>query len=1105
MIKEQLQEELNRVLDDQDAMMDERTVYIESLQKLISELQVENKSLDETFKIKQAQEHLTKARTAESAENFTQYCENLKNNLAYENNLKKRTINKLEDRTFFETIEGPKEISFMDFVIMHVARKKHLYEGEDSGHGNILSNVASNKDNLISDYISILKTPDHHYLENIVRFISLKEERMQELLRAEEFKRAQYRNKLRALKVDSQIMKAKYTDLKELQSLAQVRLTNDKLVQTTTQLKIHSTNYRVNFERKAFKKISKDIGRIFGRMKKKLQDCKDANEILREEQALLQIKIRELEDMNNDLLQIKQNIIENTKRREQMGEIRDYVMNLVDQINTVTDYINSSGVDLDLCTSPEQPVAPEFIMLNRSRKVSKAEHKSMSPDESSGIFEGDISPLLSEKNEDSGESGNKGSMSNARKRANKVRRTLQGSLFNYVKFHQIARNTRKRVVEKDIQEKIQWFAYIPKIISNLESFLNFFRLLTRQGQEKFRYMNNLTIEKKERSGLLMTLSSRLKDFQEDFELEEQEKLDMFKMGLKKLFAKQKETMKKKQATIFDNLIYNDSEMSSSKKEEYKKLSNKYSEERFYGAPQTGAFEAEFIRMNEKDAFKLRLLVSIRRMYHRLLDILHSVLCITSLGNHSEDFIQLLKKHLLNRRKFETESTTNNKRLQLIIDKDETSKDMQPLAPLYVDLVTQFMDYRDNDFKFWKWTTKNCKILISMMKKAHATEIITSLKNTDVVTIVQELVGEGYKQLVVKVEQAGSALYELLTKIQIENDNLKYYLSRKKNYGIRSRVASQTKKKSLLKSNEIVDRAKAHSQLQVKNPFHLLGKYNSTPAVAKPKNRIFPWSMNAEELEGLLENSPSRLDFEDEEGREETNLKSTQVDTGTNQDYCPFQDEVEQPIQQYPKTTFRAEQFHRDKKELNNMFHSLYSFKNKLLAPEKELFNMNVTRPRISGKYLTKYLRRINSIVKKGDQKGASFEVGESRSRMNSSRIQFVGDDGRLITDSPKGHMKFFSGGLDLSNSKSPEGFSPTLKHTPASNNVRVGDKNEDPQEESNPTISQAARKLQKLLIQKSPSLPSIRPMTNDSGNFLKPSRRISRDNTKNSFRIMAFK
>ncbi len=72
MIKQQLLDELER-LQKTNEQIEERTLYVESLRKLIQELDANSKQLDEDFVIRQNQEHLNAQKNEDESESLILY------------------------------------------------------------------------------------------------------------------------------------------------------------------------------------------------------------------------------------------------------------------------------------------------------------------------------------------------------------------------------------------------------------------------------------------------------------------------------------------------------------------------------------------------------------------------------------------------------------------------------------------------------------------------------------------------------------------------------------------------------------------------------------------------------------------------------------------------------------------------------------------------------------------------------------------------------------------------------------------------------------------------------------------------------------------------
>lgn len=72
MIKQQLQEELDFLIRSPD-LIPEKSVLIESLQKLLKELGSSEKHLDDAFKLAQSQEQMLEVRNHRESEGFKQY------------------------------------------------------------------------------------------------------------------------------------------------------------------------------------------------------------------------------------------------------------------------------------------------------------------------------------------------------------------------------------------------------------------------------------------------------------------------------------------------------------------------------------------------------------------------------------------------------------------------------------------------------------------------------------------------------------------------------------------------------------------------------------------------------------------------------------------------------------------------------------------------------------------------------------------------------------------------------------------------------------------------------------------------------------------------
>lgn len=72
MIKQQLQEELEFLVKSPD-LIPEKSVLIESLQKLLRDLALSEKQIDDSFKIAQSQEEMLEARNHRESEGFKQY------------------------------------------------------------------------------------------------------------------------------------------------------------------------------------------------------------------------------------------------------------------------------------------------------------------------------------------------------------------------------------------------------------------------------------------------------------------------------------------------------------------------------------------------------------------------------------------------------------------------------------------------------------------------------------------------------------------------------------------------------------------------------------------------------------------------------------------------------------------------------------------------------------------------------------------------------------------------------------------------------------------------------------------------------------------------
>lgn len=186
----------------------------------------------------------------------------------------------------------------------------------------------------------------------------------------------------------------------------------------------------------------------------------------------MHIKVNELVEMRNDLLQIKENIKENTRKLETMDEIKAYAMNIVESVNYITNYILQSGIDTG---SFEFPINLEIIVpiaqLQKATSFVQVvgetnSHRSMIPYNTIGneSYQEDShkskrcnhskdvanttqlqrtpndSPKGSHRDiPDMGESqDNRESPINRQRRAaNKVPNTLQGSLLNYYKIHRM--------------------------------------------------------------------------------------------------------------------------------------------------------------------------------------------------------------------------------------------------------------------------------------------------------------------------------------------------------------------------------------------------------------------------------------------------------------------------------------------------------------------------------------------------------------------------------------------------------------------------------------------------------------------------------------------
>lgn len=173
----------------------------------------------------------------------------------------------------------------------------------------------------------------------------------------------------------------------------------------------------------------------------------------------------------------------------------------------------------------------------------------------------------------------------------------------------------------------------------------------------------------------------------------------------------------------DKIFGADSEVDDNKDyEERKMLDTKISKGRFFGPPLEEHNATTFDLQNKRDTFKLRFYQSALTFYSRVVSMMESIIYESSSTHHSADFIKSSQKHILLKGK----ASNTVKILDELLDPKQNVA--FPLESLFDDFITKLTGENPILKALWKWTVRNSKIMVAILKRIKVVEIFEETMN-----------------------------------------------------------------------------------------------------------------------------------------------------------------------------------------------------------------------------------------------------------------------------------------------------------------------------------------------------------------------------------------
>jgi hypothetical protein len=178
-----------------------------------------------------------------------------------------------------------------------------------------------------------------------------------------------------------------------------------------------------------------------------------------------------------------------------------------------------------------------------------------------------------------------------------------------------------------------------------------------------------------------------------------------------------------QLSEIDKIFGADSDVDENKDyEEKKNLDKKILKGRFFGPPLEEHNTTTFDLQNRRDTFKLRFYQSALSFYSRVVSIMESIIYESSSTHHSTDFIKCSQKHILLKGK----AGNTIKVLDELLDPRQNVA--HPLESVFDDYITKLTGENSILRSLWKWTVRNSKIMVAILKRIRVVEIFDDILN-----------------------------------------------------------------------------------------------------------------------------------------------------------------------------------------------------------------------------------------------------------------------------------------------------------------------------------------------------------------------------------------